>query len=131
MPLPERIRHASLYMDGEKVAECSQSEYGIASGDESQIADSGYFGHSDGAETTTLSFDTIEPVRPSSSTKIRKALRNKTYVEMSVALISGAVEQVWMRAVKANYTSDAATGKLNGKFEFEGGAAEIVGEPTP
>jgi hypothetical protein len=125
--MAERIRHFSVYIANKKVATMTQSTYDVNSNDESQVADGGYFGHSDGAETTTLSVDTIEPVRKSDSATIRKALRAKSYVKVTASLISGSIETVEMRCVKASYSSDATNGKLTGKFDFEGGAAEIQG----
>jgi len=125
--MAERIRHASIFVNGKKIATATQSTYDVNSNDESQIADGGYFGHSDGAETTTLSVDTIEPVRPSDSKTLIQAIKRKSYLEMSVSLVAGGIHQIEMRCVKASFSSDATNGKLTGKFDFEGGASEIQG----
>jgi hypothetical protein len=129
MTEPRRIRHASIYIDGKKFATVTSNTYSIASGDESQIADDGYIGHSDGAETTKLSADTIEVVsgEAEDSKKLKKALRSKRYLDMSIGLIAGDIEEVRMRCVSCEFVSESAAGKQTGKFEFEGGRAESVG----
>lgn len=123
----ERIRHTSIYLDGKKVATVQTNSYGGASGDESQIADEGYFGHTDGAMTTTLSADTIEPVRESDSKKIVKAMIDKKYLNFSVGIISGDIHELKMRCKSYTFDGDSSAGSLTGKFEFEGGEPKITG----
>lgn len=123
----ERIRHASVYLEGKKVASAKSGSFSINSGDESQIADEGFFGHADGATTSTLSIDTIEPVRETDSKKIIDALLQKKYIKLAIAVISGGIYEVTMRPKSVSFDWDATAGTLNGKFEFEGGEPKRTG----
>lgn len=121
----ERIRHASVYFKGRKVATCHQSTFDIASGDETQLGDEGYIGHSDGATMSKVECDTVVPVGGVGVTFIDSLMR-KQYVEMGLALIDGKVAKVTMRIVNASFSSDAKSGALTGKFSFEGGVPKFV-----
>lgn len=125
MPTAERLRHASVYLRGRKVATMTNNTYGVQSGDESQFADEGYIGHADGATSTTLSVDTIEPIRESDSKPLIEAILAKSYLDMSVALVGGQIHEIRMRCKSAEFSSDTKAGTQTGKFEFEGG------EPVP
>ncbi len=125
--MAERIRHASIYIGGRKVATASQNSVELNSGDEAQIADDGYLGHSDGAELTNMSFDTIEVARKADSATVVAALKSKQPLQMSAGLVGGQIHEVEMRCVKAVFTSESAKGTQTGKFDFEGGPTKAIG----
>lgn len=121
----EQYRHFSFYIGGKKVATATGGEYGGKSGDEAIITDDGYSGHTSGAMTTSATINTIEPVRQSDSAVIVDALINKKYIKVSESLVAGGIHTMTMRCVNYNFTSERASGKITGKFDFEGGKPEI------
>lgn len=122
----QRIRHASFYINGRKLAECNSGELDFASGDESQIGDEGYIGHSDGADTSTLSTESIVPVA-GMQVRLTDAYARKQYVQASGALIDGKIFKCEMRIVSLNYKSDAKSGSLMQSAKLEGGRPKFVG----
>lgn len=127
MPQPDTFRSFSVYIDGKLVGTAQSSQYDIDANDEAVIANGEYAGHTSGAIMTTLSIDTVEPVRPSESKKLVDAILNHKYLTLSESLIGGQVHTQVMRCKKASFTTDQKTGKMDGKFEFEGGKPEVVG----
>lgn len=121
-----RVRHASMFFNGKKIAEMFSSEEDIASGDEPQYGDEGFVGMSDGATTTTMSFDAIVPTNGSTSAQVEAALLSKQDFDLTLGLIAGKLHQNRMRCTQATYKSDAKAGTLVGSFKFMGGAPIAV-----
>jgi len=122
---PARIRHASIYLKGRKIAECHSSNLDVNSGDERMFGDEGYIGHTDGASTNDASFDCVIPVA-GMETDVEGALERKEYVDLASGIVNGKIRKVTGRFVKCSYKSDAKTGSLDGSFNFEGGKATRV-----
>jgi hypothetical protein len=120
-----RVRHASMYVAGKKVAEMFSNTYHVGSGDEPQFGDDGFQGMSDGAITTTLDCETIVPVI-GTSVDILSLLLNKQDSDINLGLMSGRLHTVTMRCTEADYKSDAKTGTLTGTFKFFGGVPTLT-----
>lgn len=121
-----RIRHASWYVNGRKLAECNSGDLELGSGDESQIGDEGYIGHSDGAATSSLSTESIVPVA-GMAVRLVDAYDRKQYVQISGALIDGRIFKAEMRIVSLSYKSDAKAGTLVQSAKLEGGRPKFIG----
>jgi hypothetical protein len=122
-----RFRHASIYVNNAKVAECSGNTISLNSGDESQIADDGYQGHSDGAITTSVSLETVRPIGGTGKTLMEQYMLNKTDVSVIGNSIEGkAFSWPSMRVTKADTKSEAKNGTLTGSYTLEGGRPDIV-----
>lgn len=115
-----RVKHASMYANGKKIAEMYDNTYSISSGDEPQFADIGFAGMSDGAITTSLDCSVIVPVQ-GLSVSMDDFLLGKQDVDILLSPIAGRLHQITMRCTNADYKSDAKTGTLNGTFKFFGG----------
>jgi hypothetical protein len=115
-----RVRHASLRLNGRKVAEMYDCTYHIASGDEPQYGDDGFIGMSDGAITSQIDCSTIVPIS-GMSVDIDGLVLNKSDVDIAHSLVNGKIHQVTMRCTDADYKSDAKNGTLMGSFKFFGG----------
>jgi len=120
-----RVRHASLYAFGKKIAEMYKTDTEFSSGDEPVFGDEGFAGFTDGASTVTIEFDTIVPVA-GMSVAVEQYLLNKTDVDVTNGLINAKIWQLTMRCTKAKYTSDAKAGSLNGAFTFMGGPPSVT-----
>lgn len=120
-----RVRHASIFLNGRKIAEAYENEEDISSGDEPQYGDEGFVGASDGATTTNFTFTAIVPVLGMSAA-VENMLLNKQDVDLSLGLINNKLHQVTVRCSGANYKSDAKAGTLIGTFKFFGGAPKPV-----
>lgn len=122
-----RFRHASLYVNGAKVAECSGSTIDIESGDEAQIGDDGFLGYSDGAITSTVSLETVRPVGGTGKKLMEEYMLNKTDVSLIGNSIEGkAFSWSSMRVTKASTKSEAKNGTLTGSYTLGSGRPDIV-----
>ena len=119
-----RVKHASIFRNGKKIAECYQNKYHIASGDEAAFGDDGFEGMTDGATTTTIDCTTIVPYG-GMSVDLADDLLNKRDVDMTVGLVNGKIHEITMRVLEAEFDSDAKTGALNGAFKFMGGVPSV------
>lgn len=126
MPQPQRFRHASFYFKGKKVATCNALEETIQTGNEDQIGDEGWMGVSSGARMTKLSTDHIVPVA-GIGVSILEAMLADEYVDVGLGIVDGKVHKLKMAIIQGTYSSSAPNGTLTGKFEFSGGAPELVG----
>lgn len=119
-----RIRFAPLYLGDIKFAEAHTVNYTLASGDEAQFGAEGYVGHSDGATTTKFSCTAIVPV-VGTNVDVVGFIKNKAYFDAALP-IGGKFHRVSVRCVNATFDTDRKTGKLEGKFDFEGGDPNIA-----
>lgn len=120
---PERIRHASLWVKGKKIATMQKLKYSIIGNDERQIADGQYIGHTDGATVSDITCDVIVPI--SGKTRVvKQAIKDKIYMTCQISAIDGETDTIVMRCTKGDYDSDGKTGALTGSFSLEGGEAE-------
>jgi hypothetical protein len=121
-----KVRAASLYIDGSKVAEVEGSDYDLTGGDEAQFGAEGYMGHSEGAITTKVSCNGIIPVAGMKVDIVSIFLKKKD-VSISMASISGKIHKITMRCTNANVKSSHRNGTQNGSFTFEGGEPSVTG----
>ncbi len=120
-----RVRHASAYVGGRKVAEMFNNSYDVSSGDEPQFGDEGFVGMSDGAITTTFEFDQVVPTN-GSSVLVENILLNKQDIDLAVGLINNKLHQVTVRCTGGTWKSDTKAGTLVGSFKFMGGVPKPV-----
>ena len=119
-----RIRHASMFVNSKKIAECFKSKTALNSGDELAYGDDGVIGVSDGAANTQVDFDIIVPVSGATISP-EQLLNAKQNVDIQSGLINGKIWECQMRFTKADYDSDAKAGTLNGSFSLIGGPPTI------
>lgn len=120
-----RVKHASVFVAGKKVATANTSDITVNSGDEVQFGDAGFAGFSDGATTTSCEVTEIVPIT-GTTFDFDAAIVGKQNLEMSFGLLNGNIWQVTMRAMKHDYKSDAKTGTLTGSISLAGGEPKIV-----
>jgi hypothetical protein len=120
-----RVRHASMFLNSKKIAECYKSDVELNSGDELQYGDEGVIGVADGATNTQVNFDMIVPVS-GATVSPEQLLLAKQNVDIQSGLINGKLWDCTMRFTKAKYDSDAKTGTLNGAFTLIGGEPTIA-----
>jgi hypothetical protein len=119
-----RIRAFPIYVASKKIAEMSSGSMDVASNDERQVTIEGYYGHSDGQTLTDMEFTTVTPVRGHEQ-DLKGILLRKEYVQVG-ALVDGALQQITGRIISFGYSTDAKSGKCEGKFKFEGGEPQIT-----
>jgi hypothetical protein len=112
-----RFRHASMFVNGTKVAECFKSKQTLASGDERQFGDAGVVGATDGAVTLDVDFDTVVPVA-GMSVNPEQMMLNHQYVDIQAGYVDGEIWECTMRFTTAEYDSDAQKGSLTGTFKL-------------
>jgi hypothetical protein len=117
-----RVRPFSMFLGGAKFAEMHQAKLTLSSGDEPQFGDGGFLGMSDGAQTCAVSATAIVPATKAQSVDLISALQNKQDIDLIVGSIGTKLISVTIRCTKAEFDTDQKTGKLEGNFEFMGGA---------
>ena len=118
-----RIRYAPLYLNGTKIATLHTSTNAMSSGDEAQYDADGYAGHSDGAPMTKISGTEIIPVT-GTNVDVISLFKAKSYFEVG-QFVGGRWVQVTMRCLSYTVDTERKSGKMEGKFEFEGGEASV------
>src|SRR5687768_17531050 len=104
--MASRIRKYSIFVDSKKIGTVQDGTFDYSSGDESQIGDEGYLGHSDGADTSTLSCNVIVPV-DGRTDFLRDAIAKKKYLKVKLGIVDGKILDVEMRCVRASYSTDS------------------------
>jgi hypothetical protein len=117
-------RNAPVYAESKKIAEISKANYALESGDEAQFTDAGVV-WSNGQITSKISCDCIVPVA-GMTTRLIAAFLQKQTVRIGI-VVDGQMHQIPMRPMKAEYDTDAKTGALTGKFEFNGAQPDVTG----
>lgn len=121
-----KVKHASVFAFGKKVATAVTHDLSINGGDEAQFADDGFVGYSDGATTSSCEVTEIIPV-DGTTFDFDSAIINKQDLAMSFGLVNGKIWQILMRPLKHDYKSDAKTGTLTGSISLGGGVPKITG----
>lgn len=121
-----KIRAASLYVGGSKIAECEGTTYDLDGGDEAMFGDPGYLGHSEGAITSKLSAKTIVPVK-GMKVSLLDALLKKKVVDVALGIVDGKIHRIQMRVTNASIASAHRNGTQTGDFTFQGGEPEVTG----
>lgn len=121
-----KVRAASLYIGGSKVAEVEGTEYDLVGGDEAQFGDPGYLGHSEGAITTKMNCTAVLPVKGTKVDMVDIFLKKKD-VSVTLATVAGKFHKITMRCVSCNVKSSHRNGTQMGSFSFEGGEPSVTG----
>lgn len=124
MAEPKRFRSLSVYVNTRKIAEIESGTYEHNTGDEAQFGTEGYMGHSDGASTTRLTFNTVTPA-VGHEVDFRRIVVNKEYAQVAIP-VDGGVEMVTMRFMSRAYNFDSRAGTVKGAFTAEGGAPDVA-----
>ncbi len=120
-----KIRAASMYVGGVKIAEFEGTTYDLEGGDEEQFGDPGFLGYTDGAITTKLSATGVHPVAGMKVDLITPFL-NKQDIDVGLTLINGRIHQITMRILKCNVKSSHKNGSQAGDYSFGGGEPVLV-----
>lgn len=121
-----KVRAASLYVNGSKVAEFEGTDYDLQGGDEAQFGAEGYIGDSEGAITTQVTATGVIPVSGTKVDLIGIFLR-KEDVSIGLNAISGKLHKIDMRCRNINVKSSHRNGTMNGTFTFGGGEPKVTG----
>lgn len=122
-----RVKHASIFVAGKKVATVVTSTISLHSGAERQFGPEGFLGYSDGPITTTCEVTEIVPINFYDTTfNPETAILGALDLDMSFGLLGGTIWQVRMRCTERSFQSDARSGKLTGHMVFGGGEPKIV-----
>jgi hypothetical protein len=120
-----RVRSASVYINGKKGGTFEKNDYEFNSGDEPQFGDPGLVGFSDGATTTKLTLDGLNPLLGGDSLALYNAMINKSDVTVSLFPVDGQTHTITMRVISGGATSDHKSGAQNSKWTLSGGAPKI------
>lgn len=119
------IKRASLYIDGQKLAECSTSEMQINTNDDRQHGQEGVLGGTTGNTEVDFNFDMVIIVGfPGASKKVADAILKHKEVSMGF-FHGGRFLSCSAKFKTATYKSDAKGGTLVGSF-----SAMSTAEPT-
>lgn len=121
----QKVRAASLYVGGSKIAEMEGNDYDITGGDEAMFGDPGYLGHSEGAITTKVACNGILPVAGMKVSLVDLMLKKKD-VSVALSLIDGRIHRITMRVTQAQVKSTHKNGMQSGSFTFEGGEPSVT-----
>ncbi len=119
------IRPPQLYYGGKKVAEITEGDYELASGDQMEVAAEGYLGHTDGATTSKVNATMIAPVK-GLSIPVLVDMINKKYVSIRLPE-DGKIHDLDMRCLSIRYSWNHKAGENRCVASFEGGEPELTG----
>jgi hypothetical protein len=122
--MAKTFRNASIYVATRKIAEIESGNYEHMSGDEAQIGTEGYMGHSDGADTVRLTFNTATPV-VGHDLALKDFIIDKTTAQIAI-IVDGNAEMWEGRLTQRSYSFDSKTGVVKGSFTFEGGRPAVA-----
>ena len=118
----ETIRAFSAFINGRKIGQFSGGSFEVDSGDEPNFGDNeGVIVYSDGITETKIEMKTYEPVGGIDADILSQMLA-KTDIPCTFSLINGKIQQVTLRCLKASYTGEWKSGKMDGSYTFAGGA---------
>lgn len=120
-----RVRAASIFINGKKQGTFEGTEYEYNSGDEPQFGDPGFLGHSDGAGTTRVTANGVNPL-PGSGALLFQAMLNKQDVDVSLFPIDGGVHTITMRCISGKATSHHKPGTQEANYVLSGGDPKIT-----
>jgi hypothetical protein len=123
------IKPANLYVDGSKVATATSIESTIDAPGELQITAEGVIGRAQGVATSKITLNTISTFGGKANTqKLINALLNNTPIKITIGVQDGKIrEYKEMYCLSEKFSSDFATGKATGAYEFEGGKPTFTG----
>lgn len=124
----EIVKPWNIYIDGVKVATATSIELSNDAPGELQTTAEGVIGRAQGVVTSKITINTITAFGGTSSTqKLINALVNNTPLKLTGGVIDGKIEEYRMWCHSRKLSTDFATGKATGSYDFEGGAPTITG----
>ena len=116
------FRPNPLYLNGQKVAEVSNSTEDRTTNSANQYGIEGVLGQSIGADEIKVDFDTVTPIQG-----MEIAIDDLVGVPVSIGLFrNGRLAITQGVIMSSNYTSESKSGESKGKFSYIGGAALFV-----
>lgn len=124
----EIVKPWNLYVDGVKVATATSLELSNDAPGELQITAEGVVGRAQGVATSKITLNTITTFAGNSTTqKLLTALQNNTPIKITAGVADGKIEEYRMWCHSRKLSTDFATGKATGSYDFEGGAPTLIG----
>lgn len=120
------IQHASVFVNGAKVATAHTFMLRLEGGDERTFGDAGFLVYSQGATTSDGDITEVVPVA-GTTFSFDKAIIAKQDLTLQWALIDGGIWNIVMRPLNSEYNSDVMKGTLNRKVSLGGGVPQITG----
>jgi hypothetical protein len=124
----EIVKNWNIYIDGVKVATGQSFDITNDAPGELQITAEGVVGRAQGIATSKLTMNTITTFGGNSVTKkVIRALLNNTPLKITGGVIDGQLEEYRMWCTSRKLSTDFASGKATGSYDFEGGAPTFTG----
>jgi hypothetical protein len=124
----EIVKPWNLYVDGVKCATATSIELSNDAPGELQTTAEGIVGRAQGVATSKITMNTITTFGGNTTTKkLIKALLNNTPIKITGGVVDGQIEEYRMWCHSRKLSTDFASGKATGSYDFEGGAPTITG----
>lgn len=122
------IKPWNIYVKGTKVATGTSYESTIDAPGELQIAAEGVIGRAQGVATSKITLNTIITYDGEVSTQLLiRALLNNEQLTLTQGVVDGKIREYKMWCHSEKLSSDFATGKATGTYDFEGGKPTFTG----
>lgn len=116
------VRAPSVFVEGTKVGQFSESILHWIGNDEALFGDNGgQVVYSQGVQQTTLDCDAFEPIT-GLDFDLDTAMLNKTDLNISLGIVNGRILQMMMRVLSVEHKGSIKPGTLMGKFTLGGSA---------
>lgn len=121
-----RVKSGSLFYKGKRVATLQNVTYRIKSNDTQEMTDDGVH-NTDGIVTTEISCDTIVPITGIGVSIVEDAIRHND-VAITIGIVDGKLHEIEdARNTEIEFSGEAASGKMTGKFSWHGGEPKRTG----
>jgi len=119
------IQHASVFVNGTKVATAHQLVLRISANSEEVWGDAGFLTYTQGAPTCRGEITEIAPVA-GTTFSFDKAVIAQQDLTLQWAAVDGSIWNIVMRTLDSEYSSDAMRGTLNRKVTLGGGVPQMT-----
>jgi hypothetical protein len=118
------FRAPPIYLKGKKVAEITDTSFEIMTNNANQYGTDGVLGQSRGIIESKLDFGTVVPIA-GMEIDIDTIIANQETVGIGV-VVNGKNQIVTGTISGVTYSGDSKTGECKGKYQFIGGAPQLV-----
>jgi hypothetical protein len=127
--MPDIIKAYNIYVDGSKIATGTSVDSSIDKPGELQVASGGVIGRTNGVPLSKITLNTITTFGGKANTqKLITALLNNTPLTLTLGPVDGKIREYSpMWCISEKLSTDFASGKATGTYEFEGNAPTFTG----
>ncbi len=121
-----RVKHASIFYNGKRVATMTGCKVKIKNGSGQELADGGAY-NTDGQVTSEISADHIVPIT-GIGVPVLVDLINQQNATISVGILDGKILVFDdARPLDAEYLSEVASGKQTAAYNWQAGKPKVTG----